>query len=46
MALVAIVMCPWCRVAGTLVAGYGPTASAEDADVVAELHDDRDPREQ
>jgi hypothetical protein len=42
MALVAIVTCPWCRVAGTLVAGYGPSASLEDADVVVALSDERE----
>jgi hypothetical protein len=42
MAMVAIVMCPWCRVAGTLVAGFGPMASPEDSDVVAGLHDERE----
>jgi hypothetical protein len=46
MAMVAVVTCPWCRVAGTLVAGYGPLASLEDSDVVVALHDERDPREQ
>lgn len=42
MALVAVVICPWCQVAGTLVAGYGPMASPEDSDVVAGLSDERE----
>lgn len=42
MALVAVVCCPWCQVAGTLVAGYGPLSSPEDADVVAALRDERE----
>jgi hypothetical protein len=42
MAIVAIVRCPWCTVEGTLVAGFGPSASPEDSDVVAQLHDERD----
>lgn len=42
MALVAVVVCPWCQVSGTLVAGYGPMSSVEDAEVVAGLHDERD----
>jgi len=42
MAIVAVVICPWCQIAGTLVAGYGPTASPEDADVVAMLSDERE----
>ncbi|HUR77399.1 MAG TPA: hypothetical protein VMZ22_05595 [Acidimicrobiales bacterium] len=41
MAVVAVVVCPWCQVAGTLVASYGPLASPEDADVVATLNDER-----
>ena len=42
MAIVAVVRCPWCTVAGTLVAGYGPQASPEDSDVVAGLRDERE----
>jgi hypothetical protein len=42
MAMVAVVRCPWCTVAGTLVVGYGPTASPEDSDVVALLSDERE----
>ncbi|HVT76610.1 MAG TPA: hypothetical protein VHD87_06235 [Acidimicrobiales bacterium] len=42
MAMVAVVRCPWCTVEGTLVVGYGPTASPEDADVVALLFDERE----
>ena len=41
MALVAVVACPWCQVAGTMVVGYGPTASPEDAQVASELVDQR-----
>jgi hypothetical protein len=41
MAMVAIVRCPWCTVAGTLVVGYGPMASPEDADVALLLSDER-----
>jgi hypothetical protein len=41
MAMVAIVRCPWCTVAGTLVVGYGATASPDDADVAALLVDER-----
>lgn len=41
LAIVAVVVCPWCQVSGTLVAGYGPLASLEDADVVAGLYDER-----
>lgn len=39
MALVAALACPACGTKGVLVAGYGPTASPEDASVVAELPD-------
>jgi hypothetical protein len=42
MAMVAVVRCPWCTVAGTLVVGYGPMASAEDSDVAALLSDERE----
>lgn len=41
MAMVAVVRCPWCTVSGTLVIGYGPTASVEDSDVAAALFDER-----
>jgi hypothetical protein len=41
MAMVAVVTCPWCSMAGTLVVGYGPSASPEDADVVTRLSDER-----
>src|SRR5690349_5135841 len=34
MTMVVPVTCPSCGTAGTLVLGYGPDASAEDADVV------------
>ncbi|UDY37490.1 hypothetical protein [Dermatobacter hominis] len=34
MTMVVPVTCPTCSTAGTLVLGYGPDASAEDADVV------------
>jgi len=42
MAMVAVVRCPWCTVSGTLVVGYGPTASPEDADVALLLSDERE----
>lgn len=42
MAIVAVVRCPWCSVAGVLVAGYGPAASPEDGDVVVSLYDERE----
>lgn len=35
--LVAWAACPRCGTAGTLVLGYGPNASKEDADVLADL---------
>ena len=41
MAAVAVVTCPWCSMAGTVVMGYGPTASPEDADVLEQLTDGR-----
>jgi hypothetical protein len=41
MAMVAVVTCPWCTVAGVLVVGYGPSASPEDGDVALELSDER-----
>lgn len=41
MAMVGIVTCPWCSMAGVLVVGYGPSASPEDADVLSRLNDDR-----
>lgn len=41
MAMVGIVTCPWCSMAGVLVVGYGPSASLEDSDVLAKLNDDR-----
>jgi hypothetical protein len=41
MAAVAVVTCPWCSVAGVVVVGYGPGASAEDADVLEQLEDAR-----
>jgi hypothetical protein len=41
MAMVAVVRCPWCTVSGTLVIGYGPSASAEDAEVARLLSDER-----
>ncbi len=42
MAMVAALRCPWCQAAGVLVVGYGPLASAEDAEVVCCLSDDRE----
>ena len=42
MAMVAVVTCPWCSMAGTLVVGYGPSASPEDADVIERLNDVRE----
>jgi hypothetical protein len=41
MAAVAVVTCPWCSMAGTVVLGYGPSASPDDADVLELLSDDR-----
>lgn len=41
MAAVAVVTCPWCSMAGTVVLGYGPTASPEDGDVLERLSDER-----
>ena len=41
MAMVAVLTCPWCSMAGVLVVGYGPSASPEDGDVVVRLNDDR-----
>ncbi len=41
MAAVAVLTCPWCSMAGTLVLSYGPLASAEDSDVLEQLADDR-----
>jgi hypothetical protein len=43
--MVAIVAtaCPVCGADGTLVLGYGPSASAVDADVSVELDEGRDP---
>ena len=38
LAVVALV-CPICNAHGTLVLGYGPEASAEDAEVLARLRD-------
>lgn len=35
--LVAQVTCPRCATQGTLVCGYGPTASSDDAAVLADL---------
>lgn len=40
MAIVALT-CPSCDAQGTIVLGYGPTASAEDADVLLRLQDFR-----
>jgi hypothetical protein len=42
MAVVAALSCPACGANGTLVAGYGPTASPEDGEVLANLMDDRE----
>ena len=41
MAAVAVVTCPWCSMAGTVVLGYGPTASLEDSMVLERLTDGR-----
>lgn len=41
MAMVAVVTCPWCSMAGVLVVGFGPQASPEDSDVVSRLNDVR-----
>lgn len=41
MAAVAVVTCPWCSMAGTVVMSYGPLASAEDSDVLEALSDAR-----
>lgn len=40
--LVAALECPNCGGQGTLVAGFGPAGSPEDAEVVRNLMDDRD----
>lgn len=39
MLAVAALVCPVCNTSGTLVLGYGPEASADDADVLASLGD-------
>ncbi len=39
MLAVAAVVCPLCNTSGTLVLGYGPEASSDDADVLAGLGD-------
>ena len=36
-AIVVVIECPVCGAAGVLVSAYGPAASAEEADVLAEL---------
>ncbi|MEY2425380.1 MAG: hypothetical protein QOI61_952 [Actinomycetota bacterium] len=36
-AMVVALRCAWCGASGVLVVGYGPQASAEDADVAALL---------
>lgn len=41
MAAVGVLTCPWCSMAGTVVLSYGPMASAEDADVLEALSDER-----
>ncbi len=41
MAMVGVVTCPWCSMAGVLVVGFGPSASMEDADVLERLNDER-----
>lgn len=41
MAAVAVLTCPSCSTAGTLVLSYGPSASMEDADVLERLSDER-----
>lgn len=41
MAMVAILTCPWCAMSGVLVAGFGPSSSVEDSDVLGRLRDDR-----
>jgi hypothetical protein len=42
MAAVLAVTCPACGERGTLVVGFGPAATAEDADVLRHLHGERD----
>ena len=39
MLAVAAVVCPLCNTSGTLVLGYGPDSSPDDADVLAALGD-------
>ncbi len=39
MLAVAALVCPLCNTSGTLVLGYGPESSADDADVLASLGD-------
>ena len=39
MLAVAALICPVCGTSGTLVLGYGPEASSDDADVLAALGD-------
>lgn len=41
MMAVAAVTCPVCRIDGVLVLSYGPAASAEHADVLLGLRDER-----
>ena len=43
MLAVAALVCPHCRARGTVVLGYGPTASDEDAAVLAALDPPRGP---
>jgi hypothetical protein len=42
MVAIVAVTCPACGERGTLVLGFGPAATAEDADVLRDLHDERD----
>lgn len=42
MLAVVALACPACGARGTLVLGYGPSATAEDADVLLALPDERD----
>lgn len=41
MAAVVALTCPCCRARGTLIVPFGPTASASEARVLAELRDER-----
>jgi hypothetical protein len=41
MVAIVAITCPQCGRRGTMVLGFGPAATAEDADVLHELIDDR-----